>query len=133
MAVVHENFQDLAVRLIRKNGRVVSIRRDLGSTPVDVSKPWLGNVANIKDKRTFAAFLDSDKRDLLLKLPGVADQQTIVESDLDRSVFIAAKGLGFEITIKDQIVDGDQVWEIKQVKLIKPGPTPVVFVLKVTN
>ena len=133
MAVVHENFQDLEVRLIKKNGRAVSIRRDLGSTPVDVTKPWLGNTPATQDKRTFAAFLDNDKRDLLLVLPGAADQQTIVEADLGRSVFIAAKGLGFAITIKDQIVDGDQVWEIKQVKVIQPGPTPVAYVLKLSN
>ncbi|MEE8551510.1 MAG: hypothetical protein V3T08_09695 [Gemmatimonadota bacterium] len=133
MAVVHGNFQDLAVRLIRKNGRPVSIRRDLGSTPVDPSKPWLGKVSNVQDVPTIAAFLDNDKRDLLLMLPGQADQRTIVEADLGRRVFIAAKGLGFEITIADRLVDGDQVWEIKEVKVIKPGPTPVVFVLKVSN
>ena len=133
MAVVHSNFQDLAVRLIRKNGRPVSIRRDLGEVLVDPSKPWLGKTPNTRDVRTTAAFLDNTKRDLLLMLPGQADQQTILEADLGRAVFIAAKGLGFEITIADQLVDGDQVWEIKKVKLIKPGPTPVVFVLTVSN
>lgn len=133
MAVVHGNFQDLAVRLINKNGRVVSIRRDLGSTPIDPLKPWLGNTPKTEDKRTKAVFLDNDKRDLLLVLPGAADQQTIVEADLSRRVFVAAKGLSFVITIKDQLVDGDQVWEIKQVNVIGPGPTPVVYVLKVSN
>lgn len=130
---IHENFQNLAVRLISKHGRSVKIVRDLGTEPADADKPWLGNTPITRETSVKAAFLDKDSRDLLLLVPGATDQQTLIEASLYRRVFIAAKGLGFEITVADKIEDGDTVWEIQQVNLIKPGPTPVVYVLKVSN
>lgn len=130
---IHENFQDLAVRLINANGRYVKILRDLGTELVDVDKPWLGNTPIVRKVTIKAAFLDKDSRDLLLIIPGAVDQRTLVEASLYRRVFIAAKGLGFEITTADTIEDGDTTWEIQQVNLVKPGPTPVVYVLKVSN
>ncbi len=133
MAVVHQNFVDLADRLIKKNGRPVFIRRQVGETLKEFGKPWLGTVPDTQDTKTVAAFLDNDSRDLLLMLPGEADQRTSLEREIDRVVLIPAKGLSFDIEIEHQIVDGDKVWEITQRKLVKPGPTPIFWMIRVAN
>lgn len=132
MAGVHEKFRDLAVRLIAKNGRAVSVRRSL-EVPLDVAKPWLGNTASVLDTATVAAFLDNATRDLLLLIPGVADQRTTVAAEDYFNVFIAAKGLKTDILVSDTLVDGSKVWEIRHVRLIQPGTEPVVWILKVSN
>ena len=132
MAFVHKNFQDLAVRLIKKNGRAVFVRRN-AEVPIDVAKPWLGVTASSTDKLTTAVFLDNSSKDLLLMIPGAADQRSIIEAEDFFNVFIAAKTLSIDILISDQIVDGTTVWEIKNVRLIQPGLTPVVWILKVQN
>ncbi len=133
MAVVHQNFVDLADKLIKKNGRTVFIRRQIGETEKEAGKPWLGTVSDTQDTKTVAAFLDNDSRDLLLMLPGEADQRTTLEREIDRIVFIPVKGLPFDIEIEHQLVDGDKVWEITQVNLIQPGPTKIVWKLRVSN
>ncbi len=133
MAVVHQNFVDLADRLIKKNGRQVFIRRQIGEVDKEAGKPWLGKVPETQDTKTFAAFLDNDTRDLLLMLPGEADQRTTLEREIDRVVFIPAKGLPFDIEIEHQIVDGDKVWEILKRKLFQPGPTKIVWKVWLSN
>lgn len=133
MARVHGNFEDLAVRLIAKNGRPVSIRRDTGTVDADVAKPWLGKTAVIQDTATIAVFLDNANKDFLLMIPGAPDQRTLIEAEDYFNVFIAAKGLNLSIQVSDTLVDGSTVWEIKQVRVVQPGPTPVMWMLKVSN
>jgi hypothetical protein len=111
----------------------VFVRRE--SYTASDSEPWNKNAGSTsrQDYPVKAAFLDNDSRDLLLSIPGQPDQKTTVERSLDRAVYIPAESLPIDVTIADTIVDGDRVWEITQVQLIKPGPTPVVWVLKVAN
>jgi hypothetical protein len=99
------------------------------------TEPWKksSGTTTTRDYKTKAAFLDNDSRDLLLSIPGQPDQQTTVEREIDRFVYIPADDLPIDVTVADTIVDGDKVWEITQVQLIKPGPTPVVWVLRVAN
>ncbi len=130
---IHDNFVALADRLVKKHGRTVSIRRQVGETLKEAGKPWLGTVVDTQDTRTVAVFLDNDSRDMLLMLPGEADQRTTLEREIDRVVFIPAQGLSFDIEIEHQIVDGDKVWEITQVNLIRPGPTKILWKLRVAN
>ncbi len=133
MAAMHQNFVDLADRLIKKHGRSVFIRRQVGEVLKEAGKPWLGTVSATEDTKTFAAFLDNDSRDLLLMLPGEADQRTTLEREIDRVVFIAAKGMPFDVENEHQIVDGDKVWEITQVTRVKPGPTLIAWKIRVAN
>ncbi len=133
MAVVHQNFVDLAARLIKKNGRVISIKRQVGTALKDPAKPWLGEEPDFRTTRTPAVFLDNDSRDLLLMLPGEADQRTTLEREIDRVVLIAAKGLSFDIKTEHQIVDGNKTWEITNVVEVKPGPTTIFWKLRVSN
>ena len=130
---IHDNFVELMDRLIRKNGRSINIRRQTGTTPNDVSRPELGLVPAFTNTPSRAVFLDNDNRDLLLLIPGAPDERTSIEREIDRLCLVAAKGLSFEIDAAHQIVDGDTVWEITQVKRIKPGPTLVGYILQVSN
>lgn len=130
---VHDNFVALAIRLVNKHGRQVFVRRE--TYTASASEPWNKDAGATKttDYPVKAAFLDDDSRDLLLSIPGQPDQKTTIEKSLDRAVYIPAGSLPIAVTIADTLVDGDRVWEITQVQLIKPGPTPVVWVLKVAN
>lgn len=130
---IHDNFVALAKRLIDKHGRSVSIRSE--TYVASTSQPWKKSAgsSSTTDYKTKAAFLDNDQRYLLLALPGRPDQPTTVQMELDRLVLIAADSIPIEITIKDTIVDGSKVWKITQAKLIQPGPTPVVWMLRVAN
>ncbi len=130
---IHDNFVDLMDRLIQKNGRAVSIRRQTGTTLKDPSRPHLGSTEDTTDTPTKGVFLDNDSRDLLLMLPGQPDQRTILEREIDRLLMIPGKGLSFEIETEHVIVDGDKVWQITQVNKLQPGPTLVGYFLKVSN
>ena len=133
MATLHQNFVDLAAKLIGENGRTVSVRRE--TFVADSAQPWKKSegAATTQDYSTKAVFLDDDSRNLLLALPGMADQQTVIERDIDRMVLIPVKGLSIDIETSDSLVDGDKVWEITQVSKQQPGPTAIYWKLRVAN
>lgn len=133
MAGVHSNFVDLMDRLIAKHGRDVSIRRQTGTTLKDPARPEGGLQPAYTDTATKAVFLDADKRDLLLSIPGQPDELTRVQRSLDRFVLVAAKNLSFEVETAHQIVDGSRVLEITEVDPLKPGPTLIGFVIQVAR
>lgn len=130
---IHDSFVALMSRLVQKNGRTVSIRRQTGSTLRDPANPHLGATPDFSDTSTKAVFLDTDLRDLLLMLPGQPDQLTTVAREIDRMVLVPASGLSFELTEDMKIVDNGKVWEITQLAKIQPGPTIVGYVARVSN
>lgn len=130
---IHSNFVDLMDRLITKHGRAVSIRRQTGETLKDPARPEAGLAPLYTDTPTKAVFLDADKRDLLLSIPGQPDELTKIQRAIDRFVLIAAKNLTFEVGIADQIVDGDRTLEITEVDPLKPGPTLIGFIIQVAR
>lgn len=130
---VHSNFVDLMDRLVAVNGRPVSVRKQTGSTPKDPTRPELGSVAETTDYSRNAVFLDSDLRDLLLALPGMPDQRTMITREIDRLVLVPAKNLAVDIDLEDRLVDGSVVWEITRVIKIQPGPTLVGYILRVSS
>lgn len=130
---VHSNFVDLMDRLVAANGRPVSIRKQTGSTPKDAARPELGSVVETTDYSRNAVFLDSDLRDLLLALPGMPDQRTMITREIDRLVLVPAKNLTVDIDLEDRLVDGSVVWEITRVIKIQPGPTLVGYILRVSS
>ena len=130
---VHSNFVDLMDRLVAANGRPVFIRKQTGSTPKDPARPELGFIAETTDYARNAVFLDHDLRDLLLALPGMPDQRTLITREIDRLVMVPAKSLAVEIDLEDRVVDGSTLWEITRVVPIKPGPTLVGYILRVSS
>ncbi len=133
MAAIHENFVELMDKLVRKNGRAISIRRQTGTTLKDPANPHLGSTIETTDTPTKGVFLDNDSRDLLLMLPGQPDQRTVLDREIDRLLMIPGKGLNFELDIEATIVDGSKLWQITQVNKIQPGPTLVGYFVRISN
>lgn len=134
---IHDNFARLMARLVQKNGRSVSIRRNTGNVPVSVGEPWKGVVPLVEDTPHTAAFLDHDLRSLLILLPDVADERTDVAREIDRLVLVPkllADGseLPYALDIAHKLVDGSTIWNITRVVEIKPGPTLVGYIVRVS-
>jgi len=130
VATSYQNFIDLADRLIRKRGRAVKIRRDLGVVPIDAAKPWLGNTASVSDTGTFGLFATDEEIEQLIRLG--SGRETPVRSNIQReqsTMLIPAKGLSFEILLAHKIVDGDKVHEITSLDRIAPGDAVVLYIL----
>ena len=116
---VHQNFVDLAKRLIDQNGRPVQIKK-LTRTPTDSAKPWAEDTVTETFSKTNALFLTDSTRDLVLALRalgvgGQGSESPTVLSGRGTMVLIPAKGLTFEPESKHKIVDGDVEWEISGV------------------
>lgn len=130
MATSYQNFIDLADRLIRKRGRSVKIRRDLGAVPIDVAKPWLGNAPSIQDTPTFGLFATDEMIEQLVRLG--SGRETPVRSTVQRegsSMLIPAKGLSFELLLAHKIVDGSRAHEITSLEKIAPGDATVLYIV----
>ena len=128
---IHDNFVNLMARLVEKHGRTVVIRRQTGSTLKIAGRPEAGVVPSYSNTNQKVVFLDHDTRDLLLAIPGAADEQTMVTREIDRLVLVPAKALTFELTDDYTIVDGTKVFEITRVVKIQPGPTLVGYIVRV--
>ena len=120
----------IAQRLIQTKGRAVSIRRDLGTTPVDAAKPWLGTQPSTSDTATFAAFFDARITGLLARLaPGRDLERTPFEAE-GVVALVPASGLSFAIEPEMKLVDGPTVWHITSAEAIRPGLDAVLYVLE---
>lgn len=130
---IHDKFADLMDRLVRKHGRPVQIRRQTGTTLRDPANPHLGAEPDVTDVDHVALWVDNAQRDLLVALPGEADQPTTVTRETDFNVLVPAKGLPFELLDDHQIVDGSTVWAIERVKRIEPGVTVIGYRVRAAN
>ncbi len=130
---LHDNFVDLAVRLINKNGRSVTLTQTT-ITP-SVTEPWkIASTATATATIKAVFFLNeqSDFLAVLTQVAGRGDQEvTSALNEKSLQVLIAAKGLSFVPTPSDTLVDGDKTWEITRVDPTKPGPTAVMYELQV--
>ncbi len=126
---IHENFQDLAVRLITKNGRPVTVRRS--EITRDVAEPWkIGSETDL-DTSSVGVFFENELSDLEIALVQAIGSPEGARSSVERKsteCWIPAKGLAFAIQPKDTLVDSASTWEITDVRLIGPGPTPIVYI-----
>lgn len=125
---------DAAERLIRENGRSISI---LSTTNVvgDPAKPWgsATDTFTTSTVSTIGVFLDEMASDLEARLSAVS---RLVLSPVETNqsvVYIAAKGLGVEPSTADKIVDGDRTLEIKRVQKVQPGDEVFLYILTVEN
>lgn len=128
------SLADTAKKLIKKNGRVVSIQKTT-KVLADPAKPWgsSGDTETVTKTSTYGVFFDENARDLEARLSAVS---RLVLSPVEQNkslVYIAAKGLTAAPEIKDKLVDGSRTMEIEQVETIAPGRETIVYILKVEN
>ena len=134
---VHQNFVDLAKRLIDQNGRSVQIKNET-RTPTDSAKPWAADTVVETFANTKALFLTDQSRDLVLALRalgvgGQGSEAPTVLAGRGTMVLIPAKGLSFPPKMEHKVVDGDIEWEIAGVDKLQPGPDVILYTLTLGN
>jgi hypothetical protein len=130
---VHDNFVDLAERLISKNGRDITL--SLTTTTPD-AQPWKVGSTSVATQVVKAVF-DGDLGDpfaaILTQTAGSGDRETTTLNARESLVLIAAKGLTIVPTPDVQMIDGDQTLEIVSVIPIKPGAQDIMYTVKVKH
>ncbi len=137
MAGVHQNFVDLAKRLIDQNGRSVKIKK-LTATLADPAKPWSAETTTESFAPTKALFLDDASKDLVLALRalgvgGQGSEGVALVTGRGTMVLVPAKGLAFAPKSEHKLVDGDVEWEISGVTKLQPGPDVIMYTLALGN
>jgi len=123
MAVNYTGLAATAERLIRENGREVTIVKRIETPPV-ATTPWEGDDATAETTVTAdAVFLD----ELVGGISG--------ESGADRTwigmILIAADDAGDEdLTTFDAIRDAGRHVELASIAPLKPGSTSVIYICK---
>lgn len=126
------DFAALALKLISKNGRAVSIQRDVGTVPVEAGKPWRGNVPVPALEATVAFFLDSKSADLLARVTAVS-RLVLSTVETNTTVALVPGTVTVPPTISMKLIDGARTWEIKEVGKVEQGSTVALYVLELGN
>lgn len=116
---VYTRLQKVALRLINKYGRPVTLRLNTDASPPDATKPWNPATPTFVDHDIIGVVSPADEQ--------YVDHTTILQTD--SQIIIAAEGLPRDPTPKDQVFDGSQLLRIVEVNGIDPGPIPVAFIL----
>jgi hypothetical protein len=117
---------DLAARLIIKKGREVIFRHlETDTTTVNPDRPWDKPAPLKGDQKLKMVFLDYEQK----RIDGTAIKTN------DKQVLMFAKGVKYEPTTKDKIIDlpkdGGKLWNIVNVEIVKPGEEAVMYILQV--
>ena len=134
---VHQNFVDLAKRLIDQNGRAVKIKK-LTATLDDPAKQWGSETNAVSFANAKGLFLSDQSKDLVLALRalgvgGQGSEAPTVLAGRGNMVMIPAKGLAFPPKMEHKLVDGDVEWEISGVEPLQPGPDIILYTLTLGN
>lgn len=124
-----DRLADTAVRLITKHGRAISVRAKT-KTP-DQAQPWKLLSTATSDMVTVGAFFENTLSDLEIALGQVLGAPEGARSNLNikgTRCLIPARDLASEVVSENTIIDGTRTWEIIDVELIQPGPTPVMYI-----
>lgn len=115
----------LALRLIKKKGRAVTLRQ-YGDAPVpDVNKPWRVGQATPTDLPAYGVLLDfGDMGEHYM--PGTEVQVG------DKLVLMPASGLAVRPQLRDTLQFGaEDPWAIVTVQTLEPGGVPVLHSMQV--
>lgn len=130
----YDGLRATAKRLIDKNGRAVSIERDLGEVPVDAAKPWLGVVPSISTTPTVAVFDQIQFLEQLVRLAGGRETPVRVPLESEQEVaYVPAVDLPFEPLPKHRLVEGSSKREILRVRKVAPGPVAILYILELAR
>lgn len=130
MALDYASFRALADRLIRENGRDLSIVRRDQANLTDPAKPWRGSTeADTITTVVKGVFIEYEKEDF---------DGTLVKRG-DKRVLIAAQDVEDETTgalsVKvedyDHILDAAVRWKIITADLIEPGSLRIMYDVQV--
>ena len=126
---IHDNFADLAVRLITKNGRAITVRKK--NKTADPAEPWKLTGTTTTDQTVVGVFFENAFSDLEMALAQVLGAPEGARTNLSikgTRCYIPARGLSFPISTEHVIIDSTRTWEIVDLDLIQPGPTPIMYI-----
>lgn len=124
-----DRLADIAFRLITKHGRAIEISGKVKTS--DPSEPWKLVTTTSTCELTVGAFFENVMSDLEIALAQVLGAPEGARSNLSiqgTRCLIPARDLTSTITSDNTIIDGTRTWEIVDVELIQPGPTPVMYI-----
>lgn len=117
----YDSSIDLAERLIKKKGQLVSIRQTTLSAPPDDTQPWKTGAASTNDTDVYGVFLEYSKRDI--------DGEKIKQGD--QRVYVPAKDLSIIPQPDDMLIRDTEIWHIQAVNELNPGGQLVMYDLQV--
>ena len=126
------DFAALALKLIAKHGRKVSLQRDTGTTLVEAGKPWRGVTPSLSLTATVAFFIDTTAADLLARVTAVS-RLVLSTVETEKTVALVPGTVAVEPTISMQLVDGTKTWAIKKVSKVEQGSKVALYVLELGN
>lgn len=113
----------LALRLIDKKGRDVTVRGFTDNAPADPDQPWNPSAPTPVNASARGVYLES--------------QRSYATGELFEAVtalfLVAASGLAVEPTPKGRVVDGAVEWHISSVAQLRPGDQVVMYELRVSR
>lgn len=124
MAGQYDGAVALALRLIKKFGRPTTFNQ-LGAG-ADPTKPWRADAPNVVNTVTQPAVFVS----MALKDLGFDLTQEELEKRATEAI-LTAPGV-IDLTLVHQVVDGP-TYSILWVKVLKPGPVPVLYAMGIAR
>lgn len=114
----YSDLVDIASNLLTEFGKPVTVRQEKSDT--DKTNPWEGKTDDVQTYSTVAVF---DKF-----FSKYFDKALVEKGDL--FAYVPSKGEGFEIKLKDFIVEGSTKYSIVNLEKIEPGPTNIMYILQ---
>lgn len=128
-----QRLQATARRLIAADGRSITLRKDV-TTPSDPTRPWKEETTQtFSTHNTVGVFTNFDTRDLEARVDQFSRLVLTPIQTGSSLLWVPADDVPFDVTTDTQVIDGDRVWEIIQVRLEQPGNLPIVYALEVST
>lgn len=121
----YDSALNLALRLIQKKGRAVTLRQFSDAPVPDVNRPWRVGQPTSTDLPGYAVLLDFGSVGERY-MPGTEIQVG------DKLVLMPAKDLAVTPQLRDVLVFGtEEPWAIVTVQTLEPGGVPVLHSIQV--
>jgi hypothetical protein len=119
IAAVYFQLASVALRLITKYGRPVTVRFATDAAPSDPAKPWNPGVPGFVDFHTMGVVTPADE--------AYVNGTTVLFTDMQ--VIVAAKGMPAVPDPKSIVLDGAIQYKVTKVDGIDPGPLPMAYII----
>ncbi len=114
----------LALRLIKKKGKLITVRNVTVAAPADSNKPWYPGAGTNVDQSVYGVFLDYAQRYIDGETIKTGDQQVYLPSTDVTGAPVTPKVDGL-------ILRGSEVWKILAVSPLKPADQLIIHTVQV--
>ena len=111
-----ERLAETTFRQIKDKGRAITLRLTESNF-----KPATGaTTSKNTDTPTVGVFSDFEERQI---------DGSVIKAG-DKQVLVAARGLPVVPTTAYKVIDGSEVWNVEHVDTLQPGPSPILYKLR---